>query len=122
MAITLSQVNTLLAERGKPAVTTENLFDALDYARGFYKVRPSALTAETPAEQLVLAIALLASQAPFTQAASTQITSKEIKGNAGGIKTDYAEAPVDPYPVIGGLLAPFAVQVGTGVSFGVSSR
>lgn len=121
MAIELTQVNALLAQRGKPAVTAEKLSDALDYAVGVYKVPFATVSAETPAPQLILAIALLASLAPFSHTATAAITSKEIKGNAGSIKTDYADAPIDPYPVIGGMLAPFTGKR-TGVTFGVSSR
>lgn len=121
MAIQLTQVNALLAQRGKPAVTAEKLSDALDYAVGVYKVPFATINSETPAPQLVLGIALLATFAPFAQTPTAAVTSKEIKGNAGSIKTDYADAPVDAYPVVGGLLAPFTGKR-TGVTFGVSSR
>ena len=122
MAISLEQVNAKLAERGKNAVTSEQLFDALDFASGFYKVPSAKLNADVPAEQLILAVALLAAQAPFTHAATAAITSKELEGSAGSIKTTYADAPTDPYPVIGGLLAPFAQTARSGISFGVSTR
>lgn len=121
MAIQLTQVNAILALRGKPAVTAEKLSDALDYAVGVYKVPFALLNADTQPEQLVLGIALLSSLAPFTHMATAAITSKEISGNAGSVKTDYADAPADSYPIIGGLLAPFTGKR-TGVTFGVSSR
>ena len=122
MAIDLTQVNALLGLRGKPAVTADKLSDALDYAVGFYRVPLATVNSETPAPQLVLAVALLASLAPFTHTATAALTSSEAKAASGAsIKKEYADAPVDPYPVIGGMLAPFTGKR-SGVTFGVSSR
>lgn len=122
MAVQLTKINELLAERGKPLVTLEQLNDALDFAQGFYGVQARYLEANSPVPQLLIGIALLAAQAPFTQAASAAITSKEVSGNAGSIKTQYGDAPTDPYPVVGGLLRRFTTQAPKGISFGASVR
>ncbi|KAA9018296.1 hypothetical protein [Sphingobium limneticum] len=124
MAITLEQINPVLEARGLPTATAHQLAAAQDYALGYYSIPYSVLNADEPAERLILGIALLSAQAPFTHAATAPLTSSEIKSASGAsVKKDFADAPTDPYPVISGILAPYSANTRpSGISFGISTR
>lgn len=124
MAITLEQINPVLADRGLPDATAHQLAAAQDYALGYYSIPYAILNADDPSERLILGIALLAAQAPFVHAATAALTSSEIKSASGAtVKKDFADAPADPYPVISGILAPYSASARpSGISFGISTR
>ena len=120
MAITIEQVNAVLEDRGRDTVQ-ENLIAALDYALGVYNVSPAALNADQPSERLILGIALLALEAPFSSVATTALKSSEVANDGMSVKETYADAP-EPFPIIAGILAPFRVASRPSISFGASSR
>ena len=121
MAITIEQVNAVLEVRGKDTVQ-ENLTAALDYALGVFNVSPVALNAEQPNERLILGIALLALEAPFTTVATVALKSSEVENDGMSVKETYADAPVEQFPIIAGILAPYRVSNRPSISFGASSR
>lgn len=129
MAITLEAVNSVLDGRDMDTVEQPILNQAIDFAMAIYGVPYATLnaTGESPA-QLVLGVAYLASildsqaEVQLTATAAVKSVEEELEG-VGSIKETYADAPTDPYPVVGGLLGPFSSRsASSGVSFGRSTR
>lgn len=124
MAITLTQINAVLTARDmQPIDESARLHAALDYALGVYGIPLATLNAAEPSDRLILGIALLTEQAPFTSVAVAGLKSSEVENDGMSIKEVYADAPSEQFPIIAGILAPFTAKPSSsGMSFGVSTR